>query len=83
MPYSSISDLPKGTSKLPKHAKEIYMAAFNSASEQYDEESIAHATAWAAVKNKYKKNDEGRWVAKSASQKSASAYSVVEAYLKR
>jgi cation transport regulator len=81
MPYSSLSDLPQGTSKLPKHAKEIYMAAFNSASEQYDGESIAHATAWAAIKTKYKKNDEGKWVAKSASGKLASIYAVVEAYL--
>jgi len=66
MPYSNISDLPQSTSKLPKHAKEIYMAAFNSAHEQYDDEATAHATAWAAVKKKFKKNESGKWVSKRA-----------------
>lgn len=88
MPYSSISELPKGTSKLPKHAKEIYLAAFNSAHEQYDEEATAHATAWAAVKRDYKKNDDGKWV-KKASQIAAtvpfsdSVFKVVSSYLKK
>lgn len=77
MPYSSVSDLPQSTSKLPAHAKDIYMAAFNSASEQYDEEATAHATAWAAVKKKYKKNDAGKWV------KKANLFRVVEAYLNK
>lgn len=82
MPYSALSDLPKGTSKLPKHAKEIYMAAFNNAHEEYDEESTAHAVAWAAVKKKYKKNKDGKWVSRSRN-KNGSLLNVVKAYLER
>jgi len=82
MPYSSVADLPQGTSKLPKHAKEIYMAAFNSAHEQYDEEATAHATAWAAVKKKYKKNKDDKWVVRRSRSKTGSLLNVVKAYLK-
>ena len=46
MPYSKLTDLPEDVQNvLPKHAQEIYRAAFNSAEEQYDEESRMHATA--------------------------------------
>jgi cation transport regulator len=49
---------------LPKHAQEIYKEAFNSAEEQYGEESRAHRVAWSPVENKYEKNDKGNWVRK-------------------
>lgn len=73
MPYSSTSDLPDNVRNvLPAHAQEIYMEAFNSAWDQYDRpeerrgdssrEETAHRVAWAAVKNKYEKDDQtGRW----------------------
>lgn len=64
MPYEKLSDLPDGVREhLPKHAQEIYRAAFNSAWEQYDHvEETAHKVAWAAVKNEYEKDeDTGRW----------------------
>jgi cation transport regulator len=73
MPYSSTSDLPDNVRNvLPAHAQEIYMEAFNSAWDQYDRpeerrgdssrEETAHRVAWAAVKNKYEKDEEtGRW----------------------
>jgi cation transport regulator len=73
MPYTSTSDLPDNVRNvLPSHAQEIYMEAFNSAWEQYDRpeerrgdssrEETAHRVAWAAVKNKYEKDEEtGRW----------------------
>ena len=48
---------------LPKHAQEIWIAAFNSAYEQYEDEGKAAATAWAAVKTKYKQDKDGTWVA--------------------
>jgi cation transport regulator len=67
MPYDQISQLPKGVkNNLPKHAQEIYKEAFNSAEEQYDEESRAHRVAWSAVENKYEKNDKGNWVSKES-----------------
>jgi cation transport regulator len=75
MPYNRLEELPDGVKdNLPKHAQEIYRAAFNSAWEQYDKpserrgddtrEETAHKVAWSAVKEKYEKNDNGRWVKK-------------------
>ena len=65
MPYDQITQLPKGVkNNLPKHAQDIYKEAFNSAEEQYDEESRAHRVAWSAVEEKYEKNQNGNWVKK-------------------
>lgn len=73
MPYESLSDLPENLKDtLPKHAQEIYQEAYNSAWKQYKDpderrkgrsrEETAHAVAWAAVKNKYEKDDtSGKW----------------------
>jgi cation transport regulator len=65
MPYDKLTDLPdRMRNNLPEHAQEIYKEAFNSAEEQYGEESRAHRVAWSAVENKYEKNDQGDWVEK-------------------
>ncbi|MGI6208342.1 MAG: ChaB family protein [Anaerolineae bacterium] len=75
MPYSDINELPSSVREnLPKHAQEIYMKAYNSAWEQYSEpeerrgnasrEETAHRVAWAAVKEVYEKDDEGKWTRK-------------------
>jgi cation transport regulator len=75
MPYQQLSELPDSVkSNLPKHAQEIYQAAFNSAWDQYDQpaerrgdatrEETAHRVAWAAVKEKYEKRGD-HWVAKT------------------
>lgn len=73
MPYQNLSDLPDGVKHvLPKHAQEIYRAAFNNAWDEYarpsdrrddtTREETAHAVAWAAVKKKYEKDETtGRW----------------------
>ena len=73
MPYKSISDLPENVRNvLPKHAQEIYLEAYNSAWEHYDQpeerrdnrtrEETAHRVAWSAVKQKYEKNaSTGKW----------------------
>ena len=72
MVYSKLSDLPDSVKdNLPKHAQEIYQAAFNSAWDEYakaadrrgddSREETAHKVAWSAVKQKYKKDDDGRW----------------------
>lgn len=74
MPYDTVSDLPESVKdNLPRHAQEIYHAAFNNAWQEYDRpeerrgnssrEETAHAVAWAAVKQKYEKKGD-RWVAK-------------------
>jgi cation transport regulator len=69
MPYKNISDLPESIRQhLPRHAREIYLAAFNNAWEQYHDssarrgkasrEEVAHKVAWAAVKRQYEKQDD-------------------------
>jgi cation transport regulator len=61
--YEQITQLPDGVkNNLPKHAQEIYKEAFNSAAEQYADESRAHRVAWSAVEQKYEKNEKGNWV---------------------
>ena len=65
MPYEELDDLPDSVKRnLPKHAREIYLKAYNSAEEQYDEEDRRHRVAWAVVEQKYEKNEEGEWVEK-------------------
>lgn len=69
MPYKSIKDLPDSVQHvLPSHAQEIYKKAFNAAYDEYAErgpegrEETAHKVAWAAVKKKYRKNEQtGKW----------------------
>lgn len=81
MPYKNLDDLPESVkSNLPKHAQEIYMEAYNSAWDQYDQpserrgnisrEEVSHKVAWSAVKNKYEKNENDEWVEKEESNKS-------------
>lgn len=76
MPYRETSDLPDSVKEnLPIHAQEIYLAAYNSAWEQYDRpeerrghasrEETAHKVAWAAVKKEYSKQGD-RWARKAA-----------------
>lgn len=65
MPYQELKELPEGVrDHLPKHAQEIFRAAFNSAEDEYHEEERAFRVAWAAVKDKYEKGDDGDWHAK-------------------
>jgi cation transport regulator len=64
MPYGKRTDLPDSVrDNVPAHGQDIYKEAFNSAWEQYDhDEERAHRVAWAAVKRKFHKNDDGEWV---------------------
>lgn len=72
MPYNSNSELPENvTNVLPAHAQDIFRKAFNSAYDEYDRpeerrgdlsrEDTARRVAWAAVKNTYKKGEDGKW----------------------
>lgn len=73
MPYKSINDLLDSVKNhLPKEAQEIYLKAFNSAWEEYQDankrrtdeglEEVSHKVAWSAVKYKYHNGDNGQWV---------------------
>ena len=67
------ADLPENVKNvLPQHAQEIYKEAHNHALEQYKDpkkrrgdaslEETADKVAWAAVKEKYEKNEKtGKW----------------------
>lgn len=82
MPYKSLAELPDNVrDNLPRHAQEIYKEAFNSAWQEYadpstrrddtSQEEVAHRVAWAAVKQKYEKDEHGRWVAKTEEQQAS------------
>lgn len=58
-PYT-MGSLPDRVKGMPKHAQEIWLAAFNSALEQYGDEGRAFAVAQAAVERDYELVD-GRW----------------------
>jgi cation transport regulator len=75
MPYDTLEDLPDNVKNvLPKHAQEIYRAAFNNAWDEYknpadrkgdaSREETAHKVAWTAVKQQYEKNGD-EWRKKS------------------
>ena len=73
MPYKTTTELPPAVKDhLPKHAQEIYQAAFNSAWDEYkdpekrrgdsEREETAHKVAWNAVKQEYEKDEKsGDW----------------------
>jgi cation transport regulator len=66
MPYQTIDDLPDSVqSHLPKHAQEIFLAAFNNAEKEYGSEETAFRVAWSAVKRDYEKGSDGKWHKKS------------------
>jgi cation transport regulator len=62
--------------ELPAHAQEIFKEAHSSALEQYKDpdkrrggkkeskEEVAHKVAWSAVKKKYKKSEDDKWIKK-------------------
>ncbi len=69
MPYATTADLPPAVRRLPWHAQDIFLAAFNAAWDNYadrgpeEQEQIAFRVAWAAVKKRYAKIGD-RWVAR-------------------
>ena len=65
MPYT-VENPPEAIEGLPKHLIEIWVSAYNSAFKQYNgNEQKSAATAWTAVKTKFKKVGD-KWVAKEA-----------------
>lgn len=64
MTYKNRENLPdsvRNALRQVPHAQDIYLSAYNSAMEQYGDESKAHAVAWSAVKEKYEKGDDDLW----------------------
>lgn len=76
IPYRSIEELPDSFADVPKHGKEIALAAFDSAysgtcKDQGDKrEQCAFSIAWAAIKQKYEQDKDGKWTEKKAETQS-------------
>jgi cation transport regulator len=69
MPYATNEDLPAPVRRvLPRHAQDIYRAAFNDAFARYgaEREAVAHRIAWSAVKRRYIQRTAGFWIARGA-----------------
>lgn len=66
MPYSSNSDLPEAVrNALPEAAQSVFRAVVDEALADGDPEESAFQQAWGAVRNKWKKGTDGKWVEKS------------------
>ncbi|MBD2664631.1 ChaB family protein [Richelia sinica FACHB-800] len=62
MSYTRISDLPEDIQeRLPEHAQQMFVAAFNAAQRDGMDEDSAVEVAWSSVRNEYESNSEGRW----------------------
>jgi cation transport regulator ChaB len=61
MPYATDADLPESVKALPRHARKIYRAAFNSAAGDGKDDEAAAKIAWSAVDGKYEKRADGQW----------------------
>ncbi|WOD41548.1 ChaB family protein [Nodosilinea sp. E11] len=65
MSYENTETLPQDTQSLPQEAKQIFMAAFNAASEDGFSEDGAHEVAWNSVRNTFAQKDNGEWYFKA------------------
>jgi cation transport regulator ChaB len=54
----------KYKSYLPSKANDIFKKTYKSALKYYNDEGIAHAVAWSAVKRQYRQMKNGKWVKK-------------------
>jgi cation transport regulator len=62
MTYSKIGELPQElTEKLPHHAQQIFVAAFNAAQSNGMNEEDAKEVAWSSVRNEYEIDSAGNW----------------------
>ena len=69
MAYQQLEDLPQEvTQKLPQHGQQLFMAAYNAASDNGMDEKAATKVAWDSVGNSYKEDKDGNWVSIENSQ---------------
>ncbi len=63
MTYQQLEELPNEvTEKLPQHGQQLFMTAYNAASDDGMDEANATQVAWNSVKNSYAEDKEGNWV---------------------
>jgi cation transport regulator len=66
MAYNKVDELPTEiTEKLPEHAQQIFLAAFNAAQSDGMSEDGATSVAWNSVKQEYEQREDGKWYQKS------------------
>ncbi|BAU62898.1 hypothetical protein STA3757_02490 [Stanieria sp. NIES-3757] len=62
MSYQQIDDLPAEVrEKLPNEAQQIFLAAYNAASDDGMDEKNATQVAWNSVRNNYEESTDGSW----------------------
>ncbi|WP_016951778.1 ChaB family protein [Anabaena sp. PCC 7108] len=62
MPYNKIDELPQDIqARLPEHAQQIFVAAFNAAQHDGMSEEGAKEVAWNSVHNEYEPDSQGNW----------------------
>lgn len=62
MAYNKIEELPQEiTEKLPQHAQQIFLAAFNAAQSDGISEDAAKSVAWNSVSQEYEQREDGKW----------------------
>lgn len=62
MAYNQINELPQEIrEKLPEHAQQIFVAAFNAAQDNGMSEDAANDVAWNSVSNEYERGNDGQW----------------------
>ncbi len=63
MPYATNTELPEGIRKhLPRHAQDIFRAAFNRSYARDGDDARAFGIAWSAVKRQYVQRSAGVWI---------------------
>ncbi|WP_072013788.1 ChaB family protein [Myxosarcina sp. GI1] len=63
MAYQQLEELPNEvTEKLPQHGQQLFMNAYNAASDDGMDEANATKVAWNSVKNSYAEDKDGKWV---------------------
>ena len=63
MAYQQLEDLPQEvTQKLPQHGQQLFMAAYNAASDNGMDEKSATKVAWDSVSNSYQEDKDGNWI---------------------
>jgi len=66
-PYDTIDDLPENVKNpLPVGAQLIWLRTFNAIYKETGDEDQARQGAWAQVKTKYRKSNDGKWVKKAS-----------------
>ena len=74
MPYSSNSEIPEAMKKLPVGAQTMFRKAFNESYKRNQDDSSASRIAWALVKKRFNKAENGEWVAKSDAFRTTTFY---------